>query len=284
MPQRLFANAGAQSTCASAITSAQTTVTLQSASGFPPVVSGQQFSVTILDSGNPAFNANNPLATPYEYQQVNAVSGNVLTFGPGGGAASRVNYAGTTTKAFFAGATIALAMLAEDINASFPIKLGEQVLLNPAASVTLTPPTSGFRRLLLWWKSRSDSGTLQAILMQLNGDTAANYYSSWGEANGTAPFYTGQSLGVTSATVGHVPAAASSNWGTGRIEFFDPYNTTQKLFLLHWLRVDGGGSGNLVNDFGGGEWSNSAAITSIVLRPAAGSFVAGSMFTLDAYP
>src|SRR5262249_11973391 len=103
MPIRQLADAGAQSTVSAAITSSQTSVTLQSAAGFPAILSGGQLSVTILDTGNPGFLAASPLATPFEYQQVNAIAGNVLTFGPGGGAASRVAYGGTTPKAFFAG-------------------------------------------------------------------------------------------------------------------------------------------------------------------------------------
>lgn len=65
----------------------------------------------ILDSGNPAYSASNPLATPYEYQPITSISGNVLTINSG----TRGNYAGTTPHAYFAGATVAAIMLAESL-------------------------------------------------------------------------------------------------------------------------------------------------------------------------
>jgi len=104
-----------------AITAVQTSVVLQSTGGFPVPSGVQQLSVIILDTGNPAYSAASPLATPYEYQQVNGnnTGTNTLTFGVGGGAASRTSYAGTTPKAFFAGATIAVVLLAEDLVAAF---------------------------------------------------------------------------------------------------------------------------------------------------------------------
>src|SRR5579859_8693 len=142
MPYRQLADAPAQSNTSggAAITSTQTSVTLQSASGFPPIVGGGQLSVVILDGGNPAWNPAQPLATPFEYQQVNAISGNTLTFGPGGGAAQRVAYAGTTPKSFFSGSgalspIIAVGLLAEDIVSSAPWKFDEQILGASAASI-----------------------------------------------------------------------------------------------------------------------------------------------------
>lgn len=114
MSSRVFANAGAQSTCASPITSSQTTVTLVSAGGFPAVPAGKVLDVIILDSGNPLFDKNNPLATPYEYQPVSGIAGNVLTFGGG----VRAAYAGTTPHAYLAGATVAAVILGEGISAN----------------------------------------------------------------------------------------------------------------------------------------------------------------------
>lgn len=108
MAPRVFNNAGAQSTCASPITAAQTTITLVSASGFAAIPAGSITEITILDSGNPSFNPANPLATPYEYQPITAISGNVLTIN----SSTRAAYAGTTPHAFFTGATIASGLLA----------------------------------------------------------------------------------------------------------------------------------------------------------------------------
>src|SRR5215471_7985885 len=111
MAPRVFANAGAQSTCSSTINNTQTTVTLVSASGFGSIPSGNVLDLIILDSGNVAFNPANPLATNYEYQPGTGIAGNVITFGGG----VRAAYAGTTPKSYSAGATIAAVVLAEGL-------------------------------------------------------------------------------------------------------------------------------------------------------------------------
>lgn len=110
----IFADAGAQSTVLSSITSSQTTLLLQSATGFPSIPSGARLSVVILDSGNPSYVAASPLATPYEYQPVTSISGNTLTLGGG----TRAAFAGTTPHAYFGGATVAAVLLAEDLAAA----------------------------------------------------------------------------------------------------------------------------------------------------------------------
>src|SRR5262249_9193087 len=73
-------------------------------------------SIVILDAGNPAFDKNNPFATPFEYQSItsNSVGTNTLTINNG----VRAAYAGTTPKAFFPNATVAVVLLAEDITSS----------------------------------------------------------------------------------------------------------------------------------------------------------------------
>src|SRR5258706_15219485 len=107
MPIRQLADAGAQSTVASAITAAQTSATVASASGFPAILAGGgELSVVILDPGNPAWNKDPPLSTPYEYQQVNPIRPDILTFRPGCGGPPRSPLAVPTPKAFCARATI----------------------------------------------------------------------------------------------------------------------------------------------------------------------------------
>src|SRR5215472_2739876 len=136
MPIRLLADAGAQTTVSGAITAGATSVVGQSTANFPQPqnVGAGQASLTILDTGNPAFNASTPLATPFEYAYytnnntgTNTLSG--LTRG----------VAGTTAKAFFAGATIAVGLLAEDIVASSPWKFGEATIATNTATWSNIP-------------------------------------------------------------------------------------------------------------------------------------------------
>ncbi len=107
----LLADAAAQSTAPSGITNSQTTVVLQSTAGFPATGYGQ-LPVTILDAGNGAYNANNPLATPYEYAYVTANNQgtNTLTWTRG--------RAGTSGTPFSAGAIVAAGFLKEVMDAN----------------------------------------------------------------------------------------------------------------------------------------------------------------------
>lgn len=237
MPFRQLGDAGAQSTCASPITNSQTSVTLQSTTGFPALLTSGQLSVIILDSGNLAFSSASPLSTNYEYQPVNAIAGNVLTFGLGGGAASRAAYAGTTPKSYSAGATIAVVMLAEDIVASAPWKFDEQIV-SGVSSIRIPAagsfPTSylgvNFRHIEIVYRLR-DLGAgvgVGQLRMQWNGDTTASYF--WGNLFNNPPASVGynEQFGDTSALMGMVVQGGSAPsgenaQGTIRIEYaFDP--------------------------------------------------------------
>jgi hypothetical protein len=293
MPYRQLSDAGAQSTVTGAITNSQTTITLVSATGFPAIVGGGQLSVTMLDSGNPAWNASAPLATPYEYQQVNTIAGNVLTFGPGGGAAARSSFAGTTPKAFFAGATVAATLLAEDIVASAPWTYDEQT---PTAVTSITIPASGsipasylgvnFRQIRIEWTVRTTSGNNNDNLaMQLNGDSGANYSYQLRDTAGasvTTGLNTGQTSVLTGTVAGGALGAVFSN--VGWVDIFLYANTT-------WAKK--GWASNVRDDvsaFGmreaAWEWRPTvqAAITSITLALSAGNFAAGSTITTRLLP
>lgn len=114
MPNRLLANAPAQTTVSGSITAGATSIAALSTANFPVPSAGQQFTFLLIDSGNPAYSVNTPLATPYEYVYctTNTVGTNTL-----GGLTRGV--AGTSAHAFFAGATLAYALLADDLTASF---------------------------------------------------------------------------------------------------------------------------------------------------------------------
>lgn len=293
MPFRQLADAPAQSNTASgaAITAAQTSVTLQSASGFPAILANGQLSVTILDGGNPAFNPAAPLNTPFEYQQVNGISGNVLTFGPGGGSASRVSYAGTTPRAFLSGSIpnapiIAAGMLAEDIVASSTWKFDEQILGAAAPNVRIPaagsiPPTYlgiTWRHLEIIWTARSDQASVTTLNAQLNGDNANHYFN---QDNLAAGVVVGTSANTTasSARVGTLGTTADP-FSSGK--FVIPFYTIGPRinFLYEALRNDVGVTNNFGSEWGVSGWSGAAPVTSILLFPfATGNFVAGTVFT-----
>jgi len=285
MPIRQLADAGAQSTVALATTNSQTSVTLGSASGFPAILAGGQLSVTILDSGNPGYNPAAPLATPYEYQQVNAIAGNVLTFGPGGGAAARSSFAGTTPKAFFAGATVAAGWLAEDILASAPWKFDEQT----PTGTSVTVPASGsipasylginWRQLRVVITGRTAlAAALDSIGLRFNGDTASNY--TWSALAATAATPTGVlPTGATSIPVGQLPAASAPASLPGVIEIIIPeYASTGFLRIARSTIGAHGGGTNFEDAIFFGNWNSSVALTSFTVF-ASGAFVTPTRIT-----
>lgn len=295
MPYRQLADAGANSTIPGILGAANTTVTLQSASGFPGVVQGGQLSVTILDTGNPAYNAAAPLATPYEYQQVNGISGNVLTFGPGGGAAARNSYAGTTPKTFFAGATIAQTILAEDVVASAPWKFDEQLLAAPASPIRI--PVSGsfpasylgvsFRHIRIQGQARGDTaGNPVDVAVTVNGDTGTNY--AWIQLYSNNTTTVGNfTTGVANIPLLHIPAAgaAAGQAGSFVLDIENAFGTTfAKNFTARSLSIEQFATANAWEIFRGGVWNNAAAITSLSLAPAPGNFIAASIFTTYLIP
>jgi len=281
-PLRQLVDAGAQSTVTAAITSSQTSVTVASASGFGAILAGGQLSVVILDSGNPAYSAANPLATGYEYQQVNGIAGNVLTFGPGGGSAARSSFAGTTPKAFSPGATIAAVMLAEDIAASTPWKLFEQyVTSGTVASFNPVSLPTTYRDLDIWWGAITDQGAGQLLNMQANGDTGANY--SWSAVLALIGGTQVQSSG-TNSTSGRI-GTAGTVYAAGRFSIHNyaiAQVATYRQWTGHvWQDSDATGATGSV----GGEWKNTAAaITSLLIFPGAGLLKAGSWLRIFGVP
>lgn len=281
-PLRQLANAGAQSTVSGAITSSQTSVTVASGSGFPAIIAGGQFSVVILDSGNPAWNKDSPLSTPFEYQQVNGVAGNVLTFGPGGGSAARSSFASTTPKAFQPGATVAAVSLAEDYAASVPWKLFEQyVSAGTVASFNPVSLPTTYRDLDIWWGAITDQGGGQALNMQANGDTGTNY--SWSTVLALIGGTQVQSAG-TNSTSGRI-GTAGTVYAAGRLSIHN-YAIAQVATYRQWtghVWQDSDATGAVGNV--GGEWKNTAsAITSLLVFPGVGLLKAGSWLRIFGVP
>lgn len=285
MAIRQLLNAPAQSTVALAITNVQTSVTVASAAGFGSILAGGgQLSVVILDSGNPAFNAGNPFATPWEYQPVNGIAGNVLTFGLGGGGAARAAFAGTTPSAYFAGATVAAALIADDLTSSAPWKIFEQVVTSGTiASFAPANIPQTYRELEIDWGAITDQATGQNLLMRCNGDSTANYnwITSDNSLAGGAAFTTVGNL-VTSIRIG----TAGTNIASGRFVIqnyaFSLAAASMRQFTGMWTQdSDSTMKGGSV----WGEWKNSAnALTSLSIFPAAGLLKVGSWLRIRATP
>lgn len=161
-----------------------------------------------------------------------------------------------------------------------------QVLAAPAASVTFSPPSS-VNHLLIKWQARSTSGNASDNMqLRINNDSGNNY--DWQILTGlNATVSTTPGLGDTKMLAGTVVG------GTGTAGFF----ACGELEALGWSQA---ASSHVVTVNGkwyacwsntaatsqvgtfGGLYTPSAAATSATLSPAAGSFAAGSVFSMYA--
>jgi hypothetical protein len=258
---RLFVSAAGTSTVPLSMTAVQTTAVLVSTSGFPVPLSFQQFSVVILDSGNPAWDANNPLVTPYEYCFVtgNNTGTNTLTFIRG--------QESTTGKAFFAGATIAATPLPTDFSASFMNKIGESLLVAPGLSFgTFTIP-SGFRSLFITGCAQSLTSTAD-IGYRFNADSGNNYALLQNYNSGSGPAG-GATLIKSWAQAMQVLTTTSGVWTS----FISHHNN---VLMTNKPVISSGASASIVIARSA-YWNQSVSITSLeVLADAnlvTGSFV-----------
>lgn len=173
----------------------------------------------------------------------------------------------------------------------FPTKIDEYIF--PSAGSNITFPTAGgtltqaYRNLMFSTCARGDTSAVQVLVkMQFNGDTGANYIWSYDQdVNATV---TGSSTsGATEIAILLCSAAtAPANYaGIGTI-FIPNYSGTtfaKAATGIESVQVGAGTAGAQVSTRGG-NWSSTAAITSIKLFAAAGNFVTGSTFSLYGLP
>jgi len=166
-------------------------------------------------------------------------------------------------------------------------RIAESVLVGTTASVTFSSIPATYRALQLHVVCRSDTAALATnLLMRFNGDTAANYDHQDVGGQAAAPAAS-ELLAQTSIQIKEMtgasvaanhPAAFTINiaWYAGA--------TFLKLVNAQSTWSNGTASGSLVTRNISGRWRSTAAINSITLLPAAGSFIAGSSFALYGLP
>ena len=160
---------------------------------------------------------------------------------------------------------------------------------DPAAgvgSVTLTPAGS-YHSLWIVWTGRGDTAALAvSLFLRFNGDSGANYDYSLNEVASSAntPVTTTAASGVRCGAMAAASAAAGLA-GSGDIVIPHYAGTTlQKHIRYNCAFRTGTTAADIVMEDGGGNWRNTAAITSIVVVPNTGNFAAGCRFTLYGLP
>jgi len=165
-------------------------------------------------------------------------------------------------------------------------KIAENILGGTAASVTFSSIPQTFRNLWLKIVAKGDgAGSLVSCRIRFNGDTAGNYDSEQLSGNGssTAAF---EALNQTGADIGELAAttaiAGSCSTYTVSIPFYTGTTFWKTLTTSHMAnaQTSGGAAGLIYSKHWVSRWRNTAAITSIVILPGSGNFIAGSSFAL----
>jgi hypothetical protein len=151
-----------------------------------------------------------------------------------------------------------------------------------AANIAFSGIAGTYRSLKIIWAGRTTNASAQAVGMQFNADTAANYDSEsadWASTTGTAF----QAVAATSIRIGAVvpSGAPAGNFTQGEIVIYNYANTNYNTDCsIRSSRVDAHSSGNVHIEIDTGHWRSTAAITAITLTPAAGNFPEHSRATL----
>lgn len=164
--------------------------------------------------------------------------------------------------------------------------IASSVLSGAAASVTFSSIPGTYNNLMLVVCGRTNkAGTIDNVIVAFNGDAAANYNLQFMFATGTGTnIQSGLANGVvpTAGTISGNTATAGRQ-GCFTMQILGYAGTTfQKISTANGT-FDAGVSGLQTYQVAL-NWTNSAAITSLVITPqSAGNFLAGSAFYLYGY-
>lgn len=151
-----------------------------------------------------------------------------------------------------------------------------------AASFTFSSLGS-YRQLMIIVSARGDTAaTSTGLRLRCNGDTGANYRNRTLVATNTTR--TGaEDTAATSIDVGAIAAANAPAGLIGSAIIMIPQYRNTGFFKDIMSRggyKTSNASGGTAFRMNNGSWKNAAAITSITILPAAGSFVAGTIISV----
>lgn len=289
MATRLYPD-GAQSTIPSALGSSTVTVTLTSAAPFGTISAGQQIDCVIVDSGNPGYSGAAPLATPYEYVIMTAISGNVVTL-------TRGQY-GSSAANFFAGATISVSLVGQAIQnptltsltvgtssaegvGGVPRKFFDNTLASNTGANggwTIAVPSGDWGKLAIEVIGLAVGSSESSVWTRFNSDGSGDYYSSASQWTDQTQGTPNAGMGIIEMNIGNVPAATALNTGYVTLEIPVPAMVIRHPVTYTFQRLDGPSAGQLTGADGRGWWvgpsGTAAAITSVFIFCSAG-FAAG---------
>lgn len=174
----------------------------------------------------------------------------------------------------------------DNLNLGVTHPIAQSILGSTTASVTFSSIAQTHQTLELIVSARCDAAvSITNLQIRFNGDTGANYWtqSNYGQA-GTPT--AGEGLAATSGSIGEVigQSSTSGHWSRNQVIVPDYRHGTfaERMWVGNtyskWLATTGGQRAGGYS----GSWANAAAVTTILLFPLTGSFVAGTILTLYA--
>jgi hypothetical protein len=157
----------------------------------------------------------------------------------------------------------------------------DTTLLSATATVNFTSIEQVYGHLELDVLCRSD-GAASYLLLQFNGDTAANYNYAIGGTTAGGVFVGVAATGQTSMRIGYcLPSTAAANRFASTRIFITYYRGTTHCKQTTGTTREAAGSTLAV----GGDWEKPTpeAITSILVKPDVGNFAIGTRVSLYAY-
>lgn len=136
-----------------------------------------------------------------------------------------------------------------------------------------------YKDLILSIKGKSDQASVQAVNLQVNGDSGANYFTQ--QIFGSAGVATeSEGLAVTAALIGNIGGTT----GVGGVIETTLHNYTDSVFNQmwesRWFSAANNSTGTLRIGVVGGYRQVASTINRIVVVPGTGNFAIGTRFTL----
>lgn len=156
------------------------------------------------------------------------------------------------------------------------------VLTGSAATVTFSNlgSYSSYKHLQLRIVGRDDT-TEQTMAIQLNGDTGSNYarHALQGTGSSVTSFATTSASQMSILYLSSGGNAGANIYGSAIVDILDFSNTSKNKTLRSLTGAVGAPNSRIF--LYSGLWANTAAITSITIKPfSTGNFVSGSRFSL----
>jgi len=137
-----------------------------------------------------------------------------------------------------------------------------------ASSITFSSIPSTYRHLQIRLSSNAGSND---IIYQFNGDTGANYVRHYIYGNGDGAV-AGASLSDSGGSIAYAPLTANTNiFGAAIFDVLDYTNTSKNTTTRSFTGFDAANGTALIVLYSG-LWLNTAAVSSIVMRPVSGNF------------